>query len=97
MSDPHYPSVDIKFIERYIKASGKLADGGIVTIGSTTTYIIEGPQAVYKRSILIRELTPGEVCLEQATALALRFSFLGQLLEWLEAEKGWKDGGYICP
>jgi hypothetical protein len=95
MPDSYYPSVDIEFIEKYIKASGKLTHGGIVKIGSTTTYVIAGPQAIYKRSILVRELELGQVCLEQATALALRFSFLGHLMEWLEVNRNWKEGAYI--
>jgi hypothetical protein len=94
MPDPHYPSVDISFIIQEAEASGKLAVDGIIKFGSTTTLVIAGPQAVYKRSILLRELEPGQVCLEQATGIAFRLSFLGHLLEWLEKNRNWKDGGY---
>lgn len=97
MPDSHYPSIDIGFIEEHIIASGKLSHDGIVKFGSTTTFVVEGQQAVYKRSILIRELEPGQVCLEQATALALRFSFLGLLIEWLVTNRNWKEGAYIVP
>ncbi len=95
MPDSHYPSIDISFIEKYIIASHKLESDGIVKIGSTTTYVVKGHQAIYKRSTLIRELVPGQVCLEQATALALKFSFLGHLIEWLVSNRNWKEGSYI--
>ena len=95
MSDNFYPSVDINFINDQVSNSGKLAKDGIVKIGSTTTYVIEGTQAIFKRTISARELETGSICLEQATAIALRFGFLGQLLEWLENNRNWKDGGYI--
>jgi hypothetical protein len=35
--------------------------------------------------------------LEQATALALKFSFLSHLIEWLEENRNWKEGAYIVP
>lgn len=95
MPDQHYPTVDIDFIISHINTSGKLAHGGIVKFGSTTTLVVDGPQAIYKRSILIRELEPGQICLEQATAVSLRFLFLGQLLEWLVTKRNWKEGAYI--
>ncbi len=96
MADNYYPSVDASFIEEYMLNSGKLAKEGIVKFGTTTTFVVDGPQAIYKRSILIRELEKGQVCLEQATALAIRFSFLGPLLEWLEKERNWKEGAYVA-
>lgn len=95
MPDQHYPSVDLDFILEHVNASGKLAHEGIVKFGSTTTLVIEGAQAVYKRSTLIRELEPGQISLEQATAVALKFSFLGPLLEWLVTNRNWKEGAYI--
>lgn len=95
MADHFYPSVDIDFIEGHVKAGGKLANDGIVKFGATTTFVLNGQQAIYKRSILIRELAPGQVCLEQATAIALRFGFLGALLEWLEKNRRWKEGAYV--
>ncbi|RXK59181.1 hypothetical protein ESA94_13655 [Lacibacter luteus] len=97
MPDPHYPSVDLDFILNHVNASGKLAHGGIARFGSTTTLVIEGHQAIYKRSTLIRELEPGQICLEQATAVALKFAFLGQLLEWLVTNRNWREGAYIVP
>ena len=95
MIDSHYPSVDIDFIIDHVNASGRLAHGGVVKFGSTTTLVVVGSQAIYKRSTLIRELEPGQVSLEQATAVALKFSFLGQLPEWLLTNRSWKEGAYI--
>ncbi len=95
MPDSYYPSIDISFIEQHIKESKKLEKGGIIKIGATTTFVVKGKKAIYKRSTLIRELTKGQVCLEQATALALKFSFLGQLIDWLIKERNWKEGAYI--
>lgn len=97
MPDSHYPSTDIEFIQEHIIASGKLVKDGIVKFGSTTTFVISGPQAVYKRSILVRELKPGQVSFEQTTGLAIRFSFIGALLKWLEINRNWKEGAYIIP
>jgi len=95
MPDSYYPSVDVNFIEDHVRRSGKLADNGIVRVGATTTFILAGSNAIYRRSIFIRELEPGQVCLEQATALAVRFSFIGALMEWLETNRSWKEGAYI--
>lgn len=99
MSQKSYPSVDIQFIEENVVASGLLEDGGILKIGSTTSFIKKGNsnKAVYKRTTLVRELEPGQICFEQAMALALKFDFLGALLEWFEENRDWKEGAYIVP
>lgn len=94
MPDPFYPSVDITFIEQQLKNTGKFEDG-FFTVGQTKTFVLKGKQAIHKRTILIRELTPGQVCYEQATGLAARFHFIGALLTWLETNKHWKEGAYI--
>ncbi|SFD25424.1 hypothetical protein SAMN05518672_1011290 [Chitinophaga sp. CF118] len=95
MSDTYYPSVDINFIEEHVIKSGKLVKDGIIKFGTTTTFVVDGPQAIYKRSIFLRELQPGQICFEQATALAFRFSFMGALLGWLEENRDWKEGAYV--
>lgn len=97
MPDPFYPSVDIDFIIHHVKASGKLAEDGIIKVGSTTTFVQEGTSAIYRRSTLVRELSPGEMCLEQAIAVAFKFGFLIPIGEWLEKNRHWKDGAYIVP
>jgi len=93
--DLHYPSVDISYILERAKASGGLAENGIVKIGSTTTLVLDGTQAIFKRIISIRELQKGQITFEQATAVAIRLNFLSELIKWLEVNKRWKDGAYI--
>ncbi len=93
MPDPHYPSVDFGFIENSLNATGKF--DGHFTVGATTTFILSGNKAIFKRSIYVRQLDPGQVCYEQASGLAARFNFLGSLLAWLEENRHWKDGAYI--
>jgi len=95
MPDSFYPLVELSFIEEHARLSGKLALDGVFKVGSMTTFVVAGSQAIFKRTIFVRELQPGEVCLEQATALALRFNFMGPLLEWLTANRKWKEGAYI--
>jgi hypothetical protein len=95
MPDLHYPTIEIDFIIAHVMVSGKLAEAGVVKFGSTTVLVIDGVQAIHKRSILIREIEPRQITLEQATAVAIRFLFLGQLLEWLVANRNWKEGAYI--
>lgn len=93
MPDNFHPSVDISFLEGLIK--DKLAKGGIIKIGTTTTYIVDGPQAIFKRCISVRELENGQVCFEQAMAIAIRFSCLGSVMDWLKINRSWKEGAYI--
>lgn len=95
MPDSHYPHVDAEFIKDCVKESGKLANDGIVKIGSTITFVIAGNKPIYKRTTSARELVSGQICLEQAISLALKFGFMGKLLSWLETNRNWKDGAYI--
>lgn len=97
MPDDFYPSVDTSYIIGKVELSDKLAENGIVKIGSTITFVSKGPQAIYKRITQIRELAPNNICLEQATAVAIKFNFLSELLVWLESHKNWKDGAYMIP
>jgi len=95
MADNFYPTASKDFILDCARNSGKLEDDGIIRIGSTTNFILKGPQAIFKRTCAFRELEPGEVTFEQATALAIRIGFMGKLLEWLELNRNWKDGAYL--
>lgn len=97
MPDIFHPSADYEFIKHSAVGSGKLENDGVVEIGSTTTFVLKGPQAIYKRTILIRQLTPTQICFEQATGVALRLGFLGNLMEWYVKYRNWKEGGYIVP
>lgn len=95
MPDPFYPSIDFEFISKHLQESGKFEAS--IKVGSTTTFVLKGPQAIFKRTIYIRELEPGQVCYEQASGLAARFGFLTPLAQWYETNKNWKDGGFIVP
>lgn len=93
MPDLYYPSVDFDFIATQLKNTNKFE--GYFSVGSTKTFVLSGIQAIHKRSIHIRELSPGQVCYEQATGLAARFKFMGALLTWFEQNRDWKDGAYV--
>lgn len=97
MPDTFYPSVDLDFIHACLINSGKLEPNGTKKIGSTTAYVFTGPQAIFKRTVFIRELEPTQVCFEQATGLAIKFGFWGPLIDWFKDNRNWKDGGYIIP
>lgn len=93
MPDPYYPSVDYDFIEQNLLSCGKFQ--GHFKVGSTTTFVLNGSQAIYKRTVLVRELTTGQVSYEQSTGLAARYGFLGLLISWLEEHRDWKEGAYV--
>ncbi len=93
MPDPYYPSVDFDFIKDHLIATGQIED--FFTVGSTTTFVLKGTKAIFKRTIYIRELWPGQVCYEQATGLAIKHKFIGSLMDWLEFNRRWKEGAYI--
>lgn len=95
MADNHYPAVSVNFILDCVRDTGRLENDGIVCDGNTISFILKGPQAVFKRTCTVREFRPGEIPYENATALAIRLGFTGKLLEWLEANKSWKDGAYL--
>jgi len=94
MPDPFYPSIDLTFIESLIINSNKTIPDSKIKVGDTTAFVLDGNQAMHKRLILIRELTKNEVTFERATSLAIQLGFMRELLNWLEANKKWKDGGY---
>lgn len=93
--DKYYPSVDLDFITEKVTQSGMLEDNGVIEVGSTITYVQSGSKAIYRRTTLVRQIEPGQVCFEQAMGLAYKFRFLPELLEWLEEHKSWKEGAYI--
>ncbi|MFN0081323.1 MAG: hypothetical protein ACKVOM_02305 [Ferruginibacter sp.] len=95
MPDIFYPSVDFSFIERHLKDTEKFE--GYFSVGQTKTFVLKGNQAIHKRTIRIRELSPGKVCYEQATGLAARFRFMSELLAWFETNTKSKEGGYVEP
>lgn len=94
MPDSHYPSIDTSALEEMIMASPKVIPDSRVKVGDTSSFVIKGNQAMHKRVILIRELDTGQICLEVASGLAIRLGFIPQLMEWMEANREWKDGAY---
>lgn len=92
MSDPHYPTIDLQFLEQCAEACGKIQ--GTVKIGDTVAFVLEGDKALHKRFIVVRQLEANQITFENATGLAIRLNFMGKLLAWLETNKGWKDGAY---
>ncbi|MEP6949370.1 MAG: hypothetical protein ABI863_08855 [Ginsengibacter sp.] len=66
-----------------------------IKIGDTTAFVQPGKKALHKRFFICRELQPNKISFESATSLAIRFGFMKELLEWLEANKDWKDGAYV--
>lgn len=93
MAYPEHPTVDISFLDEKIKAHANLA--GSFVVGATHNYVKEGDKPMYKRLISIRNLGDEQAGLDQATGIALNLGFLGELMEWLEANRNWKEGGYI--
>lgn len=95
MPDPHYPTIDSSFIEEMLCNSGKIIPESRVQVGDTITYVTtQTKKPIYQRLVVISMVVPGEASFIQCTGLALNYKFLGQLLQWLEANRNWKDGGY---
>jgi hypothetical protein len=88
------PTVGIDFIEEQILKSGIVNPDSKVKIGDTTTFVVDGKQALHRRLVLLREIIPGEISYDQAVGMAYKFEFLGNLLHWLYVNKGYKEGGY---
>ncbi len=85
------PSVDIDFFISLLKDNPKVQV--MLNVNDTHSYIIKGNAALGKRMMLIRA-TKGNVDLEFATGAAIRLKCLPELLQWLEQNRGWKDGAY---
>jgi len=95
MADTYYPTVSMVFILECVGNSGMLENDGIIKNGKATNFILKGPQAMFKRTCIAREVEAGEITFENATSLAIRLGFMGKLLDWLYENKNWKDGGYL--
>lgn len=97
MADLFYPSISTDFLDDIITDTTKNPLVEKVKVGSTTLYVTHNTKALHKRTILLRELKKGQVSFELATALAIKFNFMGELLKWLEENRNWKDGAYVVP
>lgn len=92
--DEHLPSADTQFIIEKVKQSGKVIEDSELKIGDTITLILKEDKALHKRIIVIRQFN-GEINFNQATALAITYRFMGELLEWYREKKNWNEGGYF--
>ncbi|MCT4138477.1 hypothetical protein HZP64_14550 [Elizabethkingia anophelis] len=96
MSDNFLPKTDIYFILEKLKASTKVITDSIEKVGDYTySFVIEGDKPLYKRQGIINFNSDEEVNFDQATAMAIKYGFMGELLKWYESEKSWKEGAYI--
>ena len=91
----NYPKVTIEFLVENLKKSPKVIEESFSTMNDTMSFVCKGNQPIYKRSFIITSNSEMEVNFIQATGLAIRFGFMGELLEWYEKEKYWKEGGYV--
>lgn len=95
MEESTYPLVTLEFLTAKILSSGQIIENSEVKVGNTTTFMLKGSQEMRKRIILIRSTNEGEVNFGQASGLALRLRFMGELLNWFLENKNWKEGGYV--
>ena len=95
MDEYLYPSVAFDFLKSKILNSGQIVENSEVKVGNTVTFILKGSQEMRKRIILIRCTDNGEVNFNQASGLAIRLRFMGDLLNWFLIEKQWKEGGFV--
>lgn len=95
MEDNYYPSVTFEFIKSKIFSSEQIIENSEVKVGNTTTFMLKGSQEMRKRIILVRCTNEGDVNFGQATGLAIRLRFMGDLLNWYLENKNWKEGGYV--
>ena len=94
MPENEYPNVDAEFIIDRIQESDKIIKDSKFTVGSTTTFVLKGNKAFHKKFIVIRSID-GNVNFNQATGLAARFRFMGDLLKWFKVHRDWHEGAYI--
>ena len=95
MPENYHPTIDISFIESEINKTGKIILDSKVNVGKTTIFVLKGDKPIFKRNILLREIAPGQIHFIQATGIAIKLSFMGNLLKWLEDNRGWKEGEYF--
>lgn len=89
-----YPTVSASFIFEKITESGKVIPESRMDIGTTTTFVRKGDKPLHKRFVSVRH-KKGLIQFMQATALAITFGFMGDLLEWYKEHRNWKEGGYV--
>lgn len=87
-----YPTVDYDFVCSLIQSAAKVKH--TVTVGDTFVYITEGDKAIVERIFLLRRTPDNCVDYFLASGIAIKLKKLRELLEWLESNRGWKEGGY---
>lgn len=93
MNDDFYPTVDFTFLKQTLDNSELIEP--VFSIGSTTAYVLKGEAPIPKRILLLRESKDSQVDFIYATSIAHKAKFMGELLNWYEKNRNWKDGGYI--
>ena len=79
-----------------LQKSNKIISSSIKKVGDFTySFIRNGEQPLFKRQGIITCNSSDEVNFDQATSLAIRYGFMGELLKWFEKHKSWKEGAYI--
>ena len=97
MPDNHYPRTDVSFIIENLLACDKINPNSQTSVGNHFVTFMEVGHGPMRRKLVTINVFNGEVLYEQATYLAARFQFMGNLLTWLEKNKNWKEGAYIVP
>lgn len=93
LEDNYYPTIDLAFIEELINSSDRVAK--IITIGNTKAYVLSGTGQLHRRIFYFQIVGDGQVSFNFATGVATKLKCMGQLLKWLEENRGWKEGAYI--
>ena len=93
MSDEFNPSVDYDFMLNTIESCDKIIDK--IVVGNTIAFVLAGTSPSHKRTIYLRKTIDEQVPFLKATAICIRLSKMGELLEWYEEHRNWKDGGYF--
>jgi hypothetical protein len=85
------PTVDYDFIHQQLKKSPNLESS--LRIGYVTSYFKNGTSPLIKRASYIHHGKSNQVPFEKATALAYKFGFMNELLDWLRDNRQYVDGG----
>ncbi|WP_075349177.1 hypothetical protein [Algoriphagus marinus] len=93
MSNNFYPSVNADFLLEKIRNSPKIDADTEKRVGNSYSFLMRGDRPIYKRQITLRSIN-GEFNFMQASSKAILLGFMSEFLEYLENEKGYKDGGY---
>ncbi|HEY8659606.1 MAG TPA: hypothetical protein VIL78_11245 [Hanamia sp.] len=90
--EDHLPTIDFNVLHNFILSTEKIQSHYVA--GTTTLYIKIGPQELGKRKIYVRSIND-QVNFNRATSAAIQLGFIGELLNWYENNRNWKDGGYF--